>query len=225
MRVAIVADIRFYREGLAELLTRHGIEVVGTADGQAGLERVLALRPELALVDTAIPDGTATLRLLTETAPQVGVVAIGVPETDGHVLACAEAGIAGYVPREGTLEDLVTTMGHVARGERLCSPGFTAGLLHRVAAVAAEQCPGALTTRELQIVALIDQGLTNQQIARRLCIQLSTVKNHVHNILEKLRVRRRADAAARVMAAGARQHAWAGLHPRGLGPVGQGGLR
>src|SRR5687768_14725417 len=157
MRVAIVADIRLYREGLAEVLARRGIEVVGTAHGDVGMEHIRDLRPELALVDTAIVDSIAKLRRLAEMVPHVSVVAIGVPETEGHVLACAEAGVAGYVPREGSLDDLVDAMRNVARGESLCSPSIAAGLLRRVATLAAEQRRQAhpLTVRELQIVELI----------------------------------------------------------------------
>jgi two-component system nitrate/nitrite response regulator NarL len=217
MRVAIIADIRLYRESLLEVLTKRGVEVVATADSEAPTDDLGDPRPELVLVDTAVADCTATLRRLAQRFPQADVVAIGVPETEHHVLACAEAGVAGYVPREGSLDDLVDTIRNVARGESLCSPTIAASLLRRVATLAAQQRPDTdpLTVRELQIVELIHQGLSNKQIAGQLCIELSTVKNHVHNILEKLQVRRRADAAARVMSAGARPYAWGSLHPHG----------
>jgi two-component system, NarL family, nitrate/nitrite response regulator NarL len=143
-------------------------------------------------------DSISTVRTLAAQVPQVRVVALGVPETDGHVLACIEAGVAGYVPRDGSLETLVATLMGVDRGEVLCSPRIIGSLFRRVAELAAQPQPPLerLTVRELEILELIDQGLTNKEIARRLCIELSTVKNHVHNILEKLQVRRRADAAA-----------------------------
>jgi DNA-binding NarL/FixJ family response regulator len=95
----------------------------------------------------------------------------------------------------------------VTRGEFLCSPGTAATLLRRVAALAAERHTadnGArLTPREQQVVRLIDEGLSNKEIARRLSIEVRTVKNHVHSILEKLQVRRRGEAAARMRAVGA----------------------
>jgi two-component system, NarL family, nitrate/nitrite response regulator NarL len=225
MRVAIVADIRLYRESLVEVLTERGVEVVATADSEAPTDDLGDPRPELVLVDTAVADCTATLRRLAQHLPQADVVAIGVPETEPHVVACAEAGVVGYVPREGSLDDLVDTIRDVARGESLCSLTIAASLLRRVATLAAQQRPDTdpLTVRELQIIELIHQGLSNKQIAGQLCIQLSTVKNHVHNILEKLQVRRRADAAARVMSAGARPYAWGSLHPRGWGSLVQDG--
>jgi DNA-binding NarL/FixJ family response regulator len=154
--------------------------------------------PDIALLDIAMPDGTLTVRALADSAPGVRVVALGVPENDGPVLACAEAGVAGFVPRDGSLEDLVETLKRVVRGEVLCSPRIIGSLFRRVAELAAHPLPpvGRLTQRELEILGLIDQKLSNKEIARRLTIELSTVKNHVHSILKKLQVRRRADAAA-----------------------------
>jgi DNA-binding NarL/FixJ family response regulator len=118
------------------------------------------------------------------------------------VLACAQAGIAGYVPREGTLDDLIAALHGAARGEAFCSPRIVAVLLRRIADLSIEWQPlaaaGRLTARELEIVDLIDRGLTNREIAEGLSIEVATVKNHVHNILEKLQIHRRHDAAARI---------------------------
>jgi two-component system nitrate/nitrite response regulator NarL len=202
MRVAIITDIRLYREGLAEALARQReIDVVGTAaDGRVGLERVQRLLPDVVLLDMAMLDSVATARALGAAAPGVKVVALAVPETEVHVLAIAEAGIAGYVPREGSIDDLVDTLRGVANGEIHCSPRIVAGLFRRVATLALERrperTPGRLTARELEIVELIDEGLSNKEIAHRLCIGLPTVKNHVHNVLEKLELGSRAEAAA-----------------------------
>jgi DNA-binding NarL/FixJ family response regulator len=202
MRVAIIAGIRLYREGLADVLGRHDeIEVTGTAaDGEVGVATVRALRPDIALLDMAMLDSARTVRAIRETAPGVKVVALAVPETEPHVLACAEAGIAAYVPREGSLDDLVATVRGVVKDEVTCPPRIVAGLFQRVATLAAErrQEPSVarLTSREIDVIKLIDLGLTNREIAERLCIELPTVKNHVHSILEKLNLRRRAEAAA-----------------------------
>jgi two-component system, NarL family, nitrate/nitrite response regulator NarL len=199
MRVAIIASIRLYREGLAEVLVREGIEVVGSAaDGHAGVGCVRAAQPDVALLDMAMLDGTPIVQTLADSAPGVRVVALGVPETDGDVLACVEAGAAGYVPRDASLDDLVEILKRVVRGEVLCSPRILGSLFRRVAELAGRSTSpvGRLTARELEIVELIDQGFSNKQISRRLCIELSTVKNHVHNILQKLQVQRRTEAAA-----------------------------
>jgi DNA-binding NarL/FixJ family response regulator len=202
--VVILADIRLYREGLADVLHRQSsIRVVGTASGdREGVACVRDAAPDVALVDMAMLDSASVVRSLAGTAPEVKVLALAVPETESHVLACAEAGIAGYVPREGTLDDLIAALHGVARGEAFCSPRIVAVLLRRIADLSIEWQPlaaaGRLTARELEIVDLIDRGLTNREIAERLSIEVATVKNHVHNILEKLQIRRRNDAAARI---------------------------
>jgi two-component system, NarL family, nitrate/nitrite response regulator NarL len=203
IRVLIVAEIRLYREGLAQMLRGEaGIEVVATATGAD--EAVPALRqtnPDIVLLDMAIPDNTWLVRALVAAVPGTRVVALAVPEIEREVLACAEAGVAGYVTRDASIEDVVVAVESAARGEVLCSPRMAASLFERVATLALERSPASiesrLTARELEILDLIDQGLSNKEIARRLTIELSTVKNHVHNILDKLNVSRRSEAAAR----------------------------
>jgi DNA-binding NarL/FixJ family response regulator len=202
--VLIVADIRLYQEGLARALGEGGpVRIVGaTADAQEALTSITQCRPEVVLVDTASRDGVGAIRTIVDAAPEVKVVALALPEAADQVIACAEAGAAGYVPRDGTLEDLRAVIQSVARGEALCSPRIAASLLKRIAALAAEREPPPpelrLTSREMEIVELIDQGLSNKEIAQRLSIALPTVKNHVHSILDKLQVHRRAEAAARL---------------------------
>src|SRR6478672_10443654 len=204
-RVLVVAEIRLFREGLAEMLRAEPeIEVVATAAGADEAVRALReLAPDVALVDMAIPDNKWLVRALVEAVPGACIVALAVPEIEREVLACAEVGVAGYVTRDGSIEDVVAAVESAARGEILCSPRMAARLFQRVATLALERSPNIesrLTTRELEILDLIDQGLSNKEIARRLTIELSTVKNHVHNILEKLNVSGRAEAAARARA-------------------------
>jgi two-component system nitrate/nitrite response regulator NarL len=204
IHVFIVDDTRLYREGLAHSLGRHGeIAIVGTAaNREESLDRIRELQPDLVLVQMAMPESLATLRTIVDTSPSVRVVAIGVTESEREVIACAEAGISGYLLRDGSLHDLVATIQSVARGETLCSPRIAATLLRRLAALATERqswkMQAHLTPRELEIVQCIDLGLSNKEIAQRLSIEVRTVKNHVHNILEKLQVHRRGEAAARM---------------------------
>ena len=201
-RVAVVAETRLFRDGVADTLRRHDVEIVGAAaTGREALECVHSLRPDVVLLDMARIESAETLRALTTAVPTTKVVALAVPEVEAHVIACAEAGIAGYVPREGSVADLIATIESVASGETLFSPRMAAGLLRRLAALAAERDPDGdprLTARETEIAELIADGLTNKEIAQRLFVEVATVKNHVHNILEKLNVRRRGEAAARV---------------------------
>jgi two-component system, NarL family, nitrate/nitrite response regulator NarL len=199
--VFLIVGTRFYREGLADALGRMvGIRVVGTATGAAdALSRIRPLAPHVVLLDTAVAGMPDLVRALVAAEPTARVVALAVPERDSEVLACTEAGASGYVTDDASLADLIATVEGVARGEMRCSPKITGTLLRRVAALAAGHRPSppvrSLTARELEVLELLDEGLSNKQIARRLCIQVVTVKNHVHHILEKLQVERRGEAA------------------------------
>jgi DNA-binding NarL/FixJ family response regulator len=141
----------------------------------------------------------AVRTIVEETATRV--LALGVADRVDDVLACAEAGAAGYVTRDASLDELVAAVHATTHSELVIAPAMAAALLQRAGhlarARAVDRQPDVkLTAREIQIVALIDAGLSNKQIAARLSIELSTVKNHVHNILDKLDVTRRNDAAA-----------------------------
>ncbi len=202
--VFIVAGVRLYRQGLASALDADArFRIVGTAgspgDGMAQMTQ-LDPRPAVALLDIGIGPGLASARQLRATLPEVRLVALAVDDTDESVVAWAEAGVAGFVTTETSLDGLIATVETVARGGARCSPRATAALVRRLAVLADGRRPGArsdqLTQREREIVALIDQGLSNKEIARELQIELATVKNHVHSVLEKLQVKRRGAAAA-----------------------------
>jgi two-component system, NarL family, nitrate/nitrite response regulator NarL len=200
LTVVIVGSVRLYREGLAEMIScQPQFEVVATpASGAAALACVCELVPDISLIDMAMLDSVGAVRAIAEAVPRVKIVALAVPETESHILACAEAGVAGYVPRDGSLSDLMATLASVGRGETICSARIAASLLRRVALLANHDQPrsslGRLTPREAQIMELMEEGLSNKQIARRLRIGLPTVKNHVHNILLKLSAQCRTEA-------------------------------
>jgi two-component system, NarL family, nitrate/nitrite response regulator NarL len=201
-RIIIVSDARLYREGLALSLARDDrVVVVGVADTVASaLTCIEDKNPDVALLDFAMPDALSLPDTIVAAQIPVKVVAFSVAETEDEICVCAEAGIAGYVGRNGSKEDLIAAVENAVRGEVLCSPRVAASLFRRLAAhvQTTRQRPpeAALTSREQDIIALIDRGLSNKEIARQLKISLPTVKNHVHNILEKLQVRRRGAAAA-----------------------------
>lgn len=202
--VLIVCEVRLYRDGLRRSLDqRPATAVVGTAATFAeAIAQVEGLCPEVVLLDMGMSGSTQLIAALLERAPLVKVVALGVAEEPQAVLECVEAGAAAYVTRDASLEDLAAALEAAGRGEVLCSPEIAGWLFRRVAALAGERPPqaevAALTQREREILALIEQGLSNKEIARRLRVKLATVKNHVHNILDKLGVSGRGAAAALV---------------------------
>jgi two-component system, NarL family, nitrate/nitrite response regulator NarL len=196
LRIVIVSDIRLYRDGLAWVLSQLD-DVAAVVTCRSAVDCVDVGRrctPNIILVDMSTASSAASARLFAREFSSAKIVALAVPETEPHVLACVEAGVTGYVPREGSIEDLVSAIRHSARGEAVCSPVIAAGLMRRVAALARDKSAAtSLTARELQIAEHIALGASNRVIATRLGIEVCTVKNHVHNILEKLGVDRRAD--------------------------------
>jgi DNA-binding NarL/FixJ family response regulator len=202
IKTLIVARLRLLRDGLAEILDRStSIEVVGTAaDAASGLAQVRRLRPDVALLDLTGEHNVDMVRDWIEEEASLNVVAVTRDDHEEELIACAEAGIVGYVTSESSLADLEAAIERAARAELVCSPRLAAALMRRVGALATrcttESPASRLTARELEILDLIDIGLSNKQIASRLSIELATVKNHVHNILEKLCVSRRSEAAA-----------------------------
>jgi two-component system, NarL family, nitrate/nitrite response regulator NarL len=204
-RVLIVDDTWLYLEALADFLCRRPeISQVATAvDLGSALRHVATSSQDAVLVSTVMSDGRAAVRAICEAA-RAPVIALAVRETEEEVIAWAEAGVAGFLFREESLEGLVAVIQSAVRGETLCPPRMTAMLLRSVTRLAAQRQPdpdvSRLTAREQEIVGLIDEGLSNKEIARRLTIEVRTVKNHVHSILQKLKVRRRGDAAARMRA-------------------------
>jgi two-component system, NarL family, nitrate/nitrite response regulator NarL len=206
MRVLIVDDSNVYRHALAVALAAEApVEVVAEAAGPAEARLAVgAVRADVVLMTMANDTSIATLSALTEDADGVPVIAV-FGHADVDLVACAEAGASGFVHRDDSFADLVGLLAGAARGETGCSPKVAATLLRAVASLAAERTdrsvPPNLTPREREVLHLLDEGLSNKQIARRLSIELRTVKNHVHHILEKCRVTGRHQAVAQLRAA------------------------
>ncbi|MGI8729487.1 MAG: LuxR C-terminal-related transcriptional regulator [Solirubrobacteraceae bacterium] len=198
----VASDIRLYREGLVDRLRRIAeLEIVGLAANPAAtIAETARLRPDLVLLDFAM---TQPRRIVRRLSPFAGVVVLGVREEQDDVIGYAEAGALGYVTREASLDELVGVIASVAEGELRCSPRIAALLRDRVAEKAGVR-PEAefatrLTSRELEVAELLAEGLANKQIAGQLSIEVPTVKNHVHSILDKLEVKSRRDVARLVL--------------------------
>jgi DNA-binding NarL/FixJ family response regulator len=158
------------------------------------------LQPKVLLLDLAARDSLTIPRHAQQILPGLLVVAFAVAEMEENVLACAEAGISGYVAQDGSVEDLVAAVLRALRGEVMCSPRIAALLFSRVATLSGgwptTSADASLTPREREIAALVACNLPNKEIARRLCLGPATIKNHVHNILQKLDIHRRGEIAA-----------------------------
>ena len=201
-RLLLASDVRLYREGLERILRGiDGIELVATATGiDEAVEKARELKPCVALLDMRMPRAFCLARQLSRVAEMTRVVALGMPEDEIEVISCAEIGIAGYVPREGCAGDLIASIESAARGELRCSPKIAGILVRKIAALSRQRNNGShdavLTAREVQILRLLQQGLSNKLISRHLGIGLPTVKNHVHSVLAKLGLQRRAQVAS-----------------------------
>jgi two-component system, NarL family, nitrate/nitrite response regulator NarL len=218
LRVVIVSDVRLVQEGLSSVLAKRvEVNIVSSVDTLQAKDEIARAHPHVVLFDAMHPDSVEFLKGLVISAPDSKVVAFGVKENAEDFLALAAAGTAGYIRDSADSGDVVRVLERVMRDELPCSPRVAASLYRRVATLsqggggifgaANGHIDGAqLSRRELQIAELIDRGLTNKEIGRQLGIEAATVKNHIHNMCEKLKVHRRGEAAARVRAI-ARGHA------------------
>ncbi|HEU5469186.1 MAG TPA: response regulator transcription factor [Actinophytocola sp.] len=203
INVFVVVGVRIYRDCLERHLANSPpIVIVGGAAGPAEAHRLIPrLRPDVLLLDLGVDAGLAFAREVRDTAPDTKVIGLADTGTAVDVISCVEAGMLGYLTTEATLPELATAIGRADRGEATCPAQATAQVFHRLATWASGRRtpPGnarPLTARELEILWYIDAGLTNKEIARKLSISVSTVKNHVHHLLDKLKVKSRMEAPA-----------------------------
>ena len=200
----IVDDDDSFRESLRELLSSHGLSVVGdAADGNTALELVAELAPDVILMDLQMPglDGIETARRLADQAPASAIVMLTVSAVESDVLEAMLVGARGYLVKGSTPDALVAGIQAAARGESLLSAGIAGMLLARLRAERVQRGLDSaaldfLSTRELEILRLIAAGRHNEDIAELLHISPFTVRNHISNLLRKLHVQNRTQAAA-----------------------------
>jgi two-component system nitrate/nitrite response regulator NarL len=198
IRLFILAGVRLHRDGLALHLERFtSVKVIGSGMLDDAVNSLRSTPADVVLLDMIQPEISAAVDALRQSLRQLRIVAMGVREVESEVLACAAAGLDGYVRKDAAVEELVSVVESAMRNELVCSPKVAASLYHSVAAQGTDG--GApLTGRELQIVELMGRGLSNKEISRNLHIETCTAKNHVQNILQKLGVHRRGQAVAKV---------------------------
>ena len=210
LRVLLVDDHDLFRSGLRSLLEEQGLQVAGEADnGHAALRLVSELAPDVVVMDLNMPGltGVETTRQLTGIAPHTRVVVLTISVDDDDVMDAVMAGACGYLLKDSSIDELIAGIRAAAGGESLISPHIAAKLLQRLRAqtadvAAARTIRTELSERELEVLRLIAIGKDNAEIARELFISPKTVKNHISNILMKLQIENRIQAAVYAVRSG-----------------------
>ena len=206
-KVLIVIESRFMGDIFTEVLEEEpDIDVVGCATNmESALKIVREKEVDVALVSIQLPDQSALelTRALADTAPTIKVLALGLSDNKHHVLKFVEAGAAGYILQDSSINDLIEAIRLAQRGEARVSTKVAAAILERLSMMTKVFSrvdnsileDNRLTQRELEVLGFISQGFSNQQIASQLVVEVGTVKNHVHSIIKKLNVSNREEAA------------------------------
>jgi DNA-binding NarL/FixJ family response regulator len=210
LRVLVVDDHDLFRTGLRNLLEEQGVNVVGEAEnGEAAIRLASDLAPDVVIMDLNMPGvgGVETTRRLSSLAPLSRVVVLTISADDDDVMNAVMAGACGYLLKDSSIQELIAGIRAASEGESLISPQIAAKVLQRLRAQskdadAAETIRAELSDRELQVLKLIANGKDNAQIARELFISPKTVKNHISNILMKLQIENRIQAAVYAVRSG-----------------------
>jgi two-component system nitrate/nitrite response regulator NarL len=194
IRILLVCSVRLYSEAIAAMLAAEtGVSLLGCASPAEPIFSVFDLTtPDVVLLDTGVQGALGIASQLARMRPGACVLGFGAHDRTAYVVACAEAGLAGYVPHTASLADLMIAIRRIAAGDTVCSASMADGLFRHVRHAALGhhlgQPDAVLTQRQRQIAELMAGGLSNKEIARRLSLGTSTVKNHVHEILDRLGV-------------------------------------
>jgi NarL family two-component system response regulator LiaR len=200
IRVLIVDDHAVVRQGLRTFLqTQDDVEIAGeAADGDEAVSQVRELVPDVVLMDLVMPklDGIAAIREIRALSPSTKVLVLTSFADDDKVFAAVKAGAAGYLLKDVRPQELGDAIRTVNRGEALLHPTVAAKLMQELAQSGRRQVsPDSLTDRELDVLRLIARGMSNKEIALELGVAEKTVKTHVSNILQKLHLADRTQAA------------------------------
>ncbi|MFF4396128.1 response regulator [Streptomyces sp. NPDC001480] len=209
-RVIVVDDQTVVREGIVMLLgLLPGIEVVGAAgDGEEAVRLVAELAPDVVLMDLRMPrcDGVEATRRIRADHPGTQVVVLTTFADDDSLFPALRAGARGYLTKDAGGEEIVRAVQSVLSGHAGLSPSVQRRLLERLSQPepppAPEEAPDGLTARETEVLVLIAEGFTNQEIARKLCVSTATVKTHINNLFAKTGLKDRAQAVRYAYAKG-----------------------
>jgi len=210
VRVLLVDDHDLFRTGLRNLLEERGVQIAGEAStGTDAVRLVRELAPDVVIMDLHMPgiSGIEAIRQIASIAPLTRVLVLTISDQDEDVLHAILAGACGYLLKDSSVEDLIRGIEAAAVGESLVSPAIAGKVLQQVRATAAspeaaETLRAELSQRELDVLKLIASGKDNAMIAAELHISPKTVKNHISNILMKLQIENRIQAAVYAVRSG-----------------------
>lgn len=207
MRVLVADDHSLFRDGIVSLLEAAGFEVIGqVGDGQAAIESAQLLRPDLVLMDITMPEvnGLEALRQIRSKLQDTKVVMLTVSEDDSDLFEAIRLGASGYLLKSLNADEFLEMLKGLSYGEAVITRETTSRLMRGFADLADQQepSPDHLSPRELELIQLVAEGLSNKAIGQRLSVSVNTVKYHMKNILQKLGAQNRTEAVMMAIRSG-----------------------
>jgi DNA-binding NarL/FixJ family response regulator len=207
MRVLVADDHSLFRDGIVSLLEAAGFEVLGqVGDGQSAIESAQLLRPDLILMDITMPEmnGLEALRQIRSMLPDTKVVMLTVSEDDNDLFEAIRLGASGYLLKSLNADQFLEMLEGLSHGEAVMTRETTARLMRGFADLAdlQETSPDRLSPRELELLELVAEGLSNKAIGQQLSVSVNTVKYHMKNILQKLGAQNRTEAVMMAIRSG-----------------------
>jgi len=204
IRALLIEDNRLLREGLAAMLKEQpDIRVTASSGNSDAMQKLKDLKPDVVLLDVGLRS-MSSLRLvkfIKKNSPHAKVIVMDLAPVQTELMEYVRAGVSGFVLKDATFDDFIRTIRSVAKGAKVLPPVLTGSLFSQIVDHATRKGKGnpfksvKMTSREREVVALIAEGLSNKEIAKRLSLATDTVKSHVHNILEKLALHTRLEIA------------------------------
>ena len=204
MNIIVLTPVRLLGDGLAAcFVSRPDMQAIAVVNDLASLRDKLSnTETHVILIDVTQGVDLFDVRGIASDWPEVPLVALGLNEQRQEVIRCGRAGFAGYVSRDATIDELCNSLSEIVAGRLDCPPEISGGLLRALFRREPDSVESdlslALTRRESEVLELLGRGFSNKEIANDLCLSVATVKHHVHHVLEKLQLQRRAQAMRRV---------------------------
>ena len=204
MNIIVLTPVRLLGDGLAACFSnRSDMQAIAVVNDLASLRDNLSTREaQVVLIDVTQGVDLFDVRAIASDWPDIPLVALGLTEQRQEVIRCGRAGFAGYVARDASIDTLCNSLLEIVAGRLACPPEISGGLLRALFRPEPDSTEPdrnlALTRRESEVLELLGRGFSNKEIANELCLSVATVKHHVHHVLEKLQLQRRAQAMRRV---------------------------